>query len=87
MSVAATYEALGADVWRHWLSAPVGRTIDWLGEHVRMPGGEPFDLDLYPHIGAPGGPAEAFDDFARSLSAMAEELRPGGSGPPTPRAA
>lgn len=62
MSVAATYDALGADVWRHWLSAPVGRTIDWLGEHVRMPGGEPFDLDLYPHIGAPGGPAEAFDD-------------------------
>ena len=31
--------------------------------------------------------AEAFDSYAASLTAMAAELRPGGEGPPTPRAA
>ena len=71
MTLLATYESIGAGVWQNWLPRRAERTIDWLRENVRMPDGGLFDLDLYPHIGAPGGPAEAFDDdYIRTIWLM-----------------
>ncbi len=43
-------------------------SIDWQKANVYLPtgpngrGGRAFDVDAYPHIAAPGGPADAFDD-------------------------
>jgi phage terminase large subunit GpA-like protein len=38
------------------------RTLDWCRAHARNTDGRPYSHDAYPHIGAPGGPADAFDD-------------------------
>jgi phage terminase large subunit GpA-like protein len=38
------------------------RTLLWCLEHARNVDGRPFDHDMYPHLGAPGGPADALDD-------------------------
>lgn len=62
MSVLATFEAIGDGVWGNWRPTPRVPCLAWMRENVRMPNGAPFDVDMYPHIGAPGGPAEAFDN-------------------------
>ncbi len=37
------------------------RTLDWARRHVFTAEGRPYDHAAYPHIGAPGGPFDAFD--------------------------
>ena len=37
------------------------RWLDWSRENVFDHEGRPYDHSTYPHIGAPGGPADAFD--------------------------
>lgn len=37
-------------------------TIEWLREHARNTDGRPYSHESYPHLGAPGGPADAMDD-------------------------
>lgn len=71
MSIAVAFDAVGPGVWGNWSPRPRVKCLDWMREHVRMPNGMPFDVDLYPHIGAPGGPAEAFDNpFVRAIWLM-----------------
>ncbi len=38
------------------------RTIDWFRRHARNVDGRPYSHESYPHLGAPGGPADAMDD-------------------------
>ena len=37
------------------------RTLDWARENVQTHEGRPYDAMAYPHLGAPGGPMDAFD--------------------------
>lgn len=41
---------------------PSVRTLDWAVDHVVTDAGRPYDHAAYPHLGAPGGPMDAFDD-------------------------
>lgn len=41
---------------------PRVRTIDWCKQHVCTHEGRPYDAGLYPHLSAPDGPFDAFDD-------------------------
>ena len=38
------------------------RLLDWATENAVNHKGRPYDHSFYPHIGAPGGPMDAFDD-------------------------
>lgn len=38
------------------------RSLAWFREHVQTADGRPYDHFAYPHLGAPGGPCDAFDD-------------------------
>ena len=40
---------------------PRSRQLDWCKANVQTDLGRPYDHSAYPHIGAPGGPADAFD--------------------------
>lgn len=44
--------------------APRARTrlLDWCIENVQTHDGRPYDHFAYPHLGAPGGPCDSFDD-------------------------
>lgn len=37
-------------------------TLEWCREHARNIDGRPYSHNLFPHLGAPGGPADAMDD-------------------------
>lgn len=37
-------------------------TLAWCKEHARNTDGRPYSHNLFPHLGAPGGPADAIDD-------------------------
>jgi phage terminase large subunit GpA-like protein len=54
------------DVWNeitgHWRPRANKGCALWMSQNVRMPDGRPWDLEMYPHIAAPGGPCEAFDN-------------------------
>ena len=39
------------------------RCLEWAREHIVNDQGRPYDHSAYPHIGAPGGPMDALDDF------------------------
>lgn len=39
------------------------RLLTWSEENIVTDLGNPYDHDGYPHIGAPGGPMDAFDDY------------------------
>lgn len=41
---------------------PKVRMLDWCRRHVQNENGRPYDHNAYPHLGAPGGPCDAFDD-------------------------
>lgn len=41
---------------------PRVRMLDWCRKHVQNENGRPYDHNAYPHLGAPGGPCDAFDD-------------------------
>lgn len=41
---------------------PDVRTLDFAREHITNEFGRPYDHSAYPHLGAPGGPMDAFDD-------------------------
>jgi phage terminase large subunit GpA-like protein len=71
MTIVDAFNAVGPGVWGNWSPRPRVKCLDWMREHVRMIDGTPFDTDLYPHIGAPGGPAEAFDNpYVRAIWLM-----------------
>jgi phage terminase large subunit GpA-like protein len=40
---------------------PRSRSLDWCRQHVFTHEGKPYDHSAYPHLGAPGGPMDAFD--------------------------
>jgi phage terminase large subunit GpA-like protein len=40
---------------------PRQRLLDWSRANVQTDAGRPYDHNAYPHIGAPGGPMDAFD--------------------------
>lgn len=40
---------------------PRRRLLDWCRDNVQTGEGRPYDHSAYPHIGAPGGPMDAFD--------------------------
>lgn len=39
------------------------RCLDWARSNIVNDQGRPYDHAAYPHIGAPGGPMDAFDDY------------------------
>ena len=39
-------------------------TLDWSRKHARNTDGRPYSHIAFPHLGAPGGPADAMDDIA-----------------------
>lgn len=39
------------------------RMLPWAIENIVTDLGKPYDHELFPHIGAPGGPMDAFDDY------------------------
>lgn len=41
--------------------APRSRLLDWCRANVQTGEGRPYDHSAYPHLGAPGGPMDAFD--------------------------
>lgn len=43
---------------------PASRLYDWCIDNVQTSEGMPYDHAAYPHIGAPGGPMDAFDCWA-----------------------
>lgn len=42
--------------------SPTIRTLQWSVENIINDQGRPYDHAAYPHLGAPGGPMDAFDD-------------------------
>lgn len=38
------------------------RMLPWCQANVKTPEDRPYDHEAYPHLGAPGGPCDAFDD-------------------------
>ncbi len=51
--------------------APRLRHLDWCCQNIQNDRGEPYNHGAYPHLGAPGGPADAFDDpYIRNLVKM-----------------
>lgn len=38
-------------------------TLNWFRQHARNTDGRPYSHNLFPHLGAPGGPCDAFDDY------------------------
>lgn len=46
----------------HVAPAPSVRLLDWNRAYIQNENGRPYDHDAYPHLGAPGGPCDAFDD-------------------------
>ena len=38
------------------------RLLEWSKEEIVNDQGRPYDHAAYPHLGAPGGPMDAFDD-------------------------
>lgn len=41
---------------------PRMKMLDWCRRYVQNENGRPYDHNAYPHLGAPGGPCDAFDD-------------------------
>lgn len=54
--------ALWGDISQHWRPKANTGCAAWMAQNVRMPGGTPWDPETHPHIAAPGGPCDAFDD-------------------------
>jgi phage terminase large subunit GpA-like protein len=52
------------EAWRAMAPTEHPRLLLWSIRDVVTHVGEPYDHDRFPHIGAPGGPADAFDDYA-----------------------
>lgn len=52
-----------ADAFAALRPREVTRCLVWSAAHVKDQTGRAFDHGLYPWIGAPGGPMDAFDDF------------------------
>lgn len=48
--------------YRAFRPSPEIRTLLWAIEHISNQEGRPYDHAAYPHLGAPGGPMDAFDD-------------------------
>lgn len=48
--------------YRAFRPSPIVRTLTWAIEHISNQEGRPYDASAYPHIGAAGGPMDAFDD-------------------------
>ena len=42
----------------------MSRTLNWFRKFARNVDGRPYSHESYPHLGAPGGPADAMDDPA-----------------------
>jgi phage terminase large subunit GpA-like protein len=50
---------------------PKRRILDWCDRFQFNERGEPYNHNAYPHLGAPGGPCDAFDDpYVRTISEM-----------------
>jgi len=47
---------------RQFAPAPKKRMLDWAIRNAQNENGEPYNHNGYPHLGAPGGPCDAFDD-------------------------
>lgn len=55
--------------FRAFRPSPVIRTLAWAIENVVNDQGRPYDHAAFPHLGAPGGPMDAFDDaHVRTIS-------------------
>ena len=54
----------------HLAPAPRVRLLDWNRNNIQNESGRPYDHDAYPHLGAPGGPCDAFDDPAVNIIAL-----------------
>jgi phage terminase large subunit GpA-like protein len=55
--------------FRAFRPSPLVRTLAWSIENIANDQGRPYDHAAYPHLGAPGGPMDAFDDArTRSVS-------------------
>ena len=48
--------------WSHFAPTEHPRLLTWAREHIVTDLNKPYDHDRFPYIGAPGGPADAFDD-------------------------
>lgn len=48
--------------FRAFRPSPVVRTLIWAIDNIVNDQGRPYDHAAYPHLGAPGGPMDAFDD-------------------------
>ena len=49
------------EAFRVFAPRPRQRTLDWAREQIQTHEGRPYDHSAYPHLGAPGGPLDAFD--------------------------
>lgn len=50
------------ETYRAFRPSPEIRTLIWAIENISNQDGRPYDHAAYPHLGAPGGPMDAFDD-------------------------
>lgn len=51
-----------ADCWDAFTPPPEIKTLPWAVENIVTDLGRPYDQSTYPHMSAPGGPMDAFDD-------------------------
>jgi phage terminase large subunit GpA-like protein len=51
-----------AECWQAFQPPPAVRMLSWAEANVVTDLGRPYDRATYPHISAPGGPMDAFDD-------------------------
>jgi phage terminase large subunit GpA-like protein len=57
----STTTSIAASAFAALRPLPEIRTLDWARDNVQTHEGRPYAHDYYPHIGAPGGPFDAFD--------------------------
>jgi terminase, large subunit len=66
-----------AKCWKAFTPRPVIRSLEWAEAAIVNEAGRAYDHDSYPHIGAPGGPMDAFDDDRVRTIAMQWGVRLG----------
>lgn len=68
MATVCEEEFLFEDEMAQLEPAPKLRHLDWCCQNIQNNRGEPYNHAAYPHLGAPGGPSDAFDDpYVRTI--------------------